>query len=93
VFARSFRVTRKYEVEVERGVSKAAVRFDAATNTWHIPLGEKIRVTLGMSTHKKRSHIALMDSLPAGFEPLNAVGRAQLTTYSPSFNPWGSHRW
>ncbi|CAF2547661.1 unnamed protein product [Rotaria sp. Silwood2] len=39
--------------------------------TWKFKLNEKIRVTLTMTTTQRRYHIALVDYLPAGCEPLN----------------------
>ncbi|CAF2888260.1 unnamed protein product [Rotaria sp. Silwood2] len=39
--------------------------------TWKFKLQKKIRVTLTMATTQRRYHIALIDYLPAGCEPLN----------------------
>ncbi len=63
-----FTVERKYEA-----VEKADdVRRDA-DGTWHIKAGAKVRVRLTMVAQSRRYHVALVDPLPAGLEPLNAA--------------------
>jgi uncharacterized protein YfaS (alpha-2-macroglobulin family) len=39
--------------------------------TWHIRAGAKVRVRLSMVAPARRYHVALVDPLPAGLEPLN----------------------
>ncbi|KMQ49827.1 Uncharacterized protein CHISP_3238 [Chitinispirillum alkaliphilum] len=39
--------------------------------TWKIKAGAKVRVTVKMSAQSHRHHVALVDPLPAGLEPLN----------------------
>jgi uncharacterized protein YfaS (alpha-2-macroglobulin family) len=42
-----------------------------ADGTWRIRAGAKVRVTLTMVADAQRTHVALVDPLPAGLEPLN----------------------
>lgn len=39
--------------------------------TWHVKAGAKVRVQLTMVADAQRTHVALIDPLPAGFEPQN----------------------
>ncbi|CAF4209806.1 unnamed protein product [Rotaria socialis] len=48
-------------------------------DTWKFKLGEKIKVILTMTTTQRRYHIALVDYLPAGCEPLNTQLKGTLT--------------
>ncbi|CAF3824365.1 unnamed protein product [Rotaria sordida] len=47
--------------------------------TWKFKLQEKIQVILIMTTTQRRYHIALVDYLPAGCEPLNTKLKGTLT--------------
>jgi alpha-2-macroglobulin len=61
-----FTVERLYEA-----VDKADdVRRDA-DGTWHIKAGAKVRVKLTMIAQSRRYHVALVDPIPAGLEPMN----------------------
>jgi len=61
-----FSVTRTYEaVKDNRDVSRDA------DGTWHIKAGAEVRVRLQMVANSRRYHVALVDPLPAGLEPLN----------------------
>jgi hypothetical protein len=63
---RGFTVERSYE-----GVDAPAdVRRDA-DGTWRIRAGARVRVRLSMVAPARRYHVALVDPLPAGLEPLN----------------------
>jgi uncharacterized protein YfaS (alpha-2-macroglobulin family) len=42
-----------------------------ADGTWHIKPGAEVRVRLTMVADSRRTHVALVDPLPAGFEALN----------------------
>ncbi len=42
-----------------------------ADGTWRVRAGAKVRVTLTMVADAQRTHVALVDPLPAGLEPLN----------------------
>ena len=64
---RGFVVQRTYSaIDVPSDVSQ-----DAA-GTWHIRAGAKVRVRLTMVAESQRTHVALIDPLPAGFEVLNS---------------------
>jgi uncharacterized protein YfaS (alpha-2-macroglobulin family) len=41
--------------------------------TWHIRAGARVRVSIEMFAPARRYHVALVDPLPAGFEPMNAT--------------------
>ena len=63
---RGFTVERAYE-----GVDAADdVRRDA-DGTWRIRAGSRVRVRLTLVAPARRYHVALVDPLPAGLEPLN----------------------
>ncbi|CAF1355694.1 unnamed protein product [Rotaria sp. Silwood1] len=47
--------------------------------TWKFKLNEKIKVILTMTTTQRRYHIALVDYLPAGCEPLNTKLKGTIT--------------
>ena len=60
-----FVVDRIYE-----GTEPGDVTRDA-DGTWRIKAGATVRVTLTMVADAVRTHVALIDPLPAGLEPLN----------------------
>ncbi len=61
-----FVVERKYEgVDNPRDVTR-----DNA-GAWHVKAGARVRVALTMVNESRRYQIALVDPLPAGFEPMN----------------------
>ncbi len=61
-----FTVTRRYEA-----VDNSADVSQDATGVWHIKAGARVRVQLTMVAPARRTHVALIDPLPAGLEPLN----------------------
>ena len=61
-----FTVERSYEPVDD----KTDVRRDDA-GAWHIRAGARVRVRLSMVAVARRYHVALVDPLPAGLEPLN----------------------
>jgi hypothetical protein len=61
-----FAVERVYEAVDD----KSDVRRDA-DGTWHIKAGAKVRVKLSLVAPARRYHVALVDPLPAGLEPMN----------------------
>ena len=63
---RGFEVSRTYEAVDNR----ADVRRDD-DGTWHIRAGARVRVNLVMTARARRYHVALVDPLPAGLEPLD----------------------
>src|SRR4029079_18280133 len=61
-----FAVTRSYQaVDDPRDVTRGA------DGLWHAKDGARVRVTLTMTAPSRRVHVALVDPLPAGFEPVN----------------------
>jgi alpha-2-macroglobulin len=64
---RGFTVTRMYEA-----ADKDAVVSKDAAGTWHVKAGSLVRARVTMVTQARRHHVALVDPMPAGFEPLNA---------------------
>ncbi len=78
-----FAVTRRYEAvddpeDVQLGED----------GTWTIRAGARVRVVLGMESGERRYHVALVDRLPAGLEPV-PVGLAGV---EPATSGWG-HRY
>jgi uncharacterized protein YfaS (alpha-2-macroglobulin family) len=63
-----FSVTRRYEA----ADGAAAVGRDA-DGTWRVRAGSLVRVRVGMVAPARRYHVALVDPLPAGFEPQNSA--------------------
>jgi uncharacterized protein YfaS (alpha-2-macroglobulin family) len=63
---RGFTVERDYE-----GVDGPADVRREPDGTWRIRAGARVRVRLTMVVPSRRYHVALVDPLPAGFEPLN----------------------
>ena len=61
-----FVVERKYEGADD---PKDVVR--QADGTWKIKAGSRVRVKLTMVNENRRYHVALVDPLPAGLEPMN----------------------
>ena len=63
---RGFVVDRVYEAVDDPGdVSRDA------DGTWHVKAGARVRVRLTMVAESQRTHVALVDPLPAGLESLN----------------------
>ncbi|MBI2376256.1 MAG: hypothetical protein HYV07_19840 [Deltaproteobacteria bacterium] len=63
---RGFRVSRSYQSAGDPG---DVVRL--SDGTWRIRPGATVRVTLSMQAPSQRFHVALVDKLPGGLEPLN----------------------
>ena len=63
---RGFTVERSYE-----GVDDPADVLRAEDGTWRIRAGARVRVQLTMVVPSRRYHVALVDPLPAGLEPMN----------------------
>ncbi|MGE5184925.1 MAG: hypothetical protein ACM31C_22810, partial [Acidobacteriota bacterium] len=61
-----FVVERRYE-----GADDPKDVTRAADGTWHIKAGARVRVKLKMMNENRRYHVALVDPLPAGLEPMN----------------------
>jgi hypothetical protein len=61
-----FVVQRSYEpIDDPKDVTRAS------DGTWHVKAGAKVRVRLTMVNQNRRYHVALVDPLPAGLEPMN----------------------
>ncbi|HEX8722816.1 MAG TPA: DUF6049 family protein, partial [Pyrinomonadaceae bacterium] len=85
-----FAVERRYEAVDD----PADVRRDAE-GTWRVKAGAKVRVKLSVVAPTRRYHVALVDPLPAGLEPLNpalavteSVPAEQPEASSPYFWWW-----
>ncbi len=65
-FDRGFEVVRVYEAIDD----PEDVRL-AADGTWQFKAGARVRVRLSMVARSRRYHVALVDPLPAGLEPIN----------------------
>lgn len=63
---RGFVVTRVYEAVDDPG----DVWLDA-NGVWHVRAGARVRVRLSLVADSRRYHVALVDPLPAGLEPVN----------------------
>lgn len=61
-----FAVERRYE-----GVDNVDDVKQDEDGTWRIKAGAKVRVTLSMVATARRYHVALVDPIPAGLEPMN----------------------
>ena len=70
----SGQVTSPPPVTPSRPLVVAANRLPvmrAADGSWRVRAGARVRVRVLMVAPSARSHVALVDALPAGFEPLN----------------------
>lgn len=63
---RGFVVSRTYE-----GADNPEDVQQDEDGTWRVRLGATVRVRVSMGASGRRHHVALVDPLPAGFEPLN----------------------
>ncbi len=61
-----FAVSREYEAADEPD----EVKRDSS-GRWRVKLGARVRVRVSMVARARRYHVALVDPLPAGFEPMN----------------------
>ncbi|HEX2204158.1 MAG TPA: alpha-2-macroglobulin family protein, partial [Longimicrobium sp.] len=61
-----FAVERTYEA-----VDDSADVSRGADGRWRVRAGARVRVTVTMTAPSRRVHVALVDPLPAGFEPVN----------------------
>jgi uncharacterized protein YfaS (alpha-2-macroglobulin family) len=57
--------------------------------TWRIKAGATVRVTLTMVADAARTHVALIDPLPAGLEPLNPALTVSATVPPPAVDTEG----
>jgi hypothetical protein len=75
------------------------VRRDA-DGTWRVKAGAKVRVKLTLVAPARRYHVALVDPLPAGLEPMNpalavtgSIPEEQTEERQPSFGWWWWRPW
>jgi uncharacterized protein YfaS (alpha-2-macroglobulin family) len=61
-----FVVERRYE-----GADDPSDVTRAADGTWHVKAGARVRIVLTMVNENRRYHVALVDPIPAGLEPMN----------------------
>jgi len=93
---RGFVVLRSYEAVDD----PADVRKEA-DGTWHIKAGSRVRVRLTMVADARRTHVALVDPIPAGLEAINpalAVSEsvpadAQAAAKAPPWSRDGGYWW
>ncbi|MEQ1505172.1 MAG: alpha-2-macroglobulin family protein, partial [Myxococcota bacterium] len=69
-----------------------------ADGVWHVAAGARVRVHLSMSTEMRRTHVALVDPLPAGLEAQNAAlaTTGTLPSAPPDAQPsywWWTRSW
>ena len=65
---RGFVVTRSYT-----GADNPGDVTRDAKGVWHVKAGARVKVSLTMVSRSARSHVALVDPLPAGLEALNPM--------------------
>lgn len=83
---RGFVVQRTYE-----GVDDPDDVYQDDDGIWHIKLGARVRVRLTLVADNRRYHVALVDPLPAGLEPINpalAVSQSVPTDPDAAELPW-----
>jgi alpha-2-macroglobulin len=85
---RGFRVERVYEPIDDPG---DVVRGE--DGRWRIRAGARVRVTLTMVATSRRLHVALVDPLPAGLEPVNPALRGSEGGARPTGTSAGLSRW
>ena len=85
---RGFVVLRTYEAIGD----EAQVRKDEH-GVWHIKAGARVRVRLSMATQTRRYHVALVDKLPAGLEPLNPALKTTGSIPADPNDTSGSRPW
>src|SRR5262249_46988933 len=61
-------------------------------DTWHVRPGARVRVRLTMVVPARRTHVALVDPLPAGLEPENPALRTT-AKLPPLGTPSGTRWW
>lgn len=91
--SRGFTVDRKY-----RGLDNATDVSQNEQGDWTIKAGAKVEVEVSMVVTERRYHVALVDPLPAGLEPLNPAlqGTPPVSTggdVDGSLNWWRWWRW
>jgi uncharacterized protein YfaS (alpha-2-macroglobulin family) len=83
-----FTVTREYEAVDD----KSDVRR-AQDGTWRVKAGARVRVRVTMVVPARRTHVALVDPLPAGLEILNPALKVTGEIPKDPKDPRGGGRW
>jgi alpha-2-macroglobulin len=84
-----FTVEREYQAVDD----KADVRRDP-DGTWHVKAGARVRVRLTMVVPTRRYHVALVDPIPAGLEPMNpALATTGVVPQDPKAREAQGARW
>ncbi len=88
-----FSVSRSYEAADKA----ASVRKDK-DGTWRVRAGSLVRIRVSMVAPARRYHVALVDWMPAGFEPLNpALATSESVPQDQKKDPkvpwWWSRAW
>ncbi len=87
-----FAVSRRYHAVDE----PSDVRRDDS-GTWHIKSGARVRVELVMVATSRRYHVALVDPMAAGLEPMNAAlsvtGPLPTSDADPKPHTWWRRTW
>jgi uncharacterized protein YfaS (alpha-2-macroglobulin family) len=65
---RGFAVERTYEA-----VDDSADVVRGADGRWRVKAGARVRITVTVTAPARRLHVAVVDPLPAGFEPVNTA--------------------
>ncbi|HKP75369.1 MAG TPA: hypothetical protein VJT67_07475, partial [Longimicrobiaceae bacterium] len=77
-----FAVSRSYQaVDDPRDVTQGP------DGQWRVKAGARVRVTLTMTAPSRRVHVALVDPLPAGFEPVNPELQGSQQAPPPAAGP------
>ncbi|CAA9356548.1 MAG: hypothetical protein AVDCRST_MAG68-4056, partial [uncultured Gemmatimonadetes bacterium] len=85
---RGFAVERTYAaVDSARDVTRGA------DGTWRVRAGALVRVTVTMTAPSRRVHVALVDPLPAGFEPVNPELRGSAPVENDPVRPMDRGYW
>ncbi len=87
---RGFVVQRTYEA-----VNDPEDVWKDDDGNWHVKAGAEVRVTLDMTADSRRTHVALVDPLPAGLEILNPAltPTEELSPNARSSNSWWWWQW
>jgi len=87
-----FAVVRRYE-----GADKPDDVTRDKAGVWHIKAGARVRVKLNMVNANRRYHVALVDPMPAGLEPMNpalaTTGPLPPSDPADTANPGGRYHW
>lgn len=66
-------------------------------STWHVRAGAQVRVRLELVASSRRYHVAMVDPLPAGLEPLNPAlaiaPRGDSSAAPRTFTEWWKQHW